>query len=813
MLRNLTARLSNTSDKKWGTAWLAGPRLAITAAHLLKDDAQRGDSVTLEFPQCSLDAHIIWLDRTLDAALLKTAKSLGAPGHGFRLARLLAAAAGGESAWTAFGFPAAHPEGLTITGSISSTNGIEQGIRVLELACFQGVGASALNGMSGSAVCINNSCIGIIVCGPPKLEQRVIFAVPIETVCQKILESRCLDSKEEADTFDRLSTLELDPFDTSFSHYLAAVHEVSSRLPQQLASSPGVVRHLEEVYIPLRLRHVQFNECQIGTLELCALGDRDCPVLSLQSAIQQAQQSSEHNVFFFGDPGSGKSSLLQFIAGRAWDSPGSLGLDRRHIPMLVRLGHLSEVEGSLEDWLWNGMCRACKPTIKPPNGYFLTWPERTGAPWLLLLDGFDEVPKRLRDSMLGALSAAVNCEKYRCFLTSRPAQGRRDKVLSLCNTATCYELLPLNGEQEGLLVSNWLADDAIQFRAQFEAIPLNDSKKTPLLLTIAASVYQNSGKLPDSRTDLYRELVEESLEEALKKGLEKEMNPRAAALRSSILERIALNTTEHQLDATLGAAVRCCANYLKDALAISRDEALIIARESVMALGRYSGVFFCDDEKCYWSHNTIREYLAANLLAQSASKERLFEVALLWDQEPWPEVILFLFSLLTKRDDGETDPVDLTKALAQHVLDAAKPADGVAALFLAAAWAEGAALSPPLTDALIWHLHGSIVQAAEKRSGKSNDHCAEFYDELQGRGRSPIDLLGRLSRWPAAAAALIDVVADNGLKEWARKSAALACLRAGMHDQLRHLLASKKIERALAQNILAAAPKTMNLVN
>lgn len=720
-----------------------------------------------------------------------------------------------------------------ITGSLISTEVSLEGVRVIELSCFQGAGQEALSGMSGAAVLVNRSCVGIIVHGPLDLGQRVLFAVPIAAVCEAARTSKDLDHVQRCE-LDRVITLEIDKYDECFSQYLSAVRVGSNRLPQlgtlPLGPSKRRMRSLDDVFVSPMVRRVKVGgneQSAVDAQDISCSVDPDCPVLPLNEAVAAALKGSEPNIVFFGDPGIGKSSLLRHIAGRAWESPTSVGLEAPYIPMLVRLGNLAECEGTLEDWLWDGMCKGAdaQPAECPPRGFFSKWAERTGSRWLLLLDGFDEIPEKARETMLGRLGDLLESDAHLCFLTSRPAQGREDPIWYLCNASTCYEVLPFSATQELGLVQRWLDADARRFQDQFEKIRLNASKKTPLLLTMAVAVYRADGDLGESRIGIYERFVEAALKEAHIKGLEKQTEPAVAELARPILEDLALRSTEaRNLDVT--SVIGFCTEYLERALRISSEHAEVKARRAVLALGRLSGLFFCDGETCQWWHNTIAEYLAACVLL-NASRERLFALATRWDQDQWGGVVLFLLSLLGRPKTGAgrhksavtpkftvtvRTPIppfiderfeSLTMELAQHILEIAAPQNGVAALFLAAAWAEGAKLSWPLTANLIEHLRGSCLMAAE------HDFCRQVYADLANSGRSPIDLLGRLAYEPEAATALLDMLRNRKLHYWARESAALACLRAGMYSDLIRLMDAEKLDPRLRKLISSRMPASL----
>lgn len=64
---------------------------------------------------------------------------------------------------------------------------------------------------------------------------------------------------------------------------------------------------------------------------------------SISNIISNYNRNS-HPILILGDPGSGKSSFLRFLAINAWNNPESLGLSDKYIPILVRLQSLGKAK-------------------------------------------------------------------------------------------------------------------------------------------------------------------------------------------------------------------------------------------------------------------------------------------------------------------------------------------------------------------------------------------------------------------------------------------------------------------------------------
>src|SRR5262249_40212781 len=146
----------------------------------------------------------------------------------------------------------------------------------------------------------------------------------------------------------------------------------------------------------------------------------------------------------------------------ALNEPQRVGLDRSYLPILVRCHSLAKAQGgSLEERLWGAIVenRALLMASPPPIGWFAEWPRRVNMPWVLLFDGFDEVPTD-RQSELGAWIRRVVAEDYAIILTTRSAEALR---ITSGSRLGSYRLVPLRRDQQDTLARKWLGTDAAAF--------------------------------------------------------------------------------------------------------------------------------------------------------------------------------------------------------------------------------------------------------------------------------------------------------------------------------------------------------------
>lgn len=241
-----------------------------------------------------------------------------------------------------------------------------------------------------------------------------------------------------------------------------------------------------------------------------------------------------------GDPGSGKSTLVDFVTlclagaqlgdgaetglerlGTAWDLPALLPLRvilrdyaARGLPAGQGLWAFLGTEAARCDPALAGLLPALEPTLRQPAGA------------LLLLDGLDEVPEahRYREQLKAAVERfALDFPQCRIVLTSRP-YAYQDVALRPANFEV-RRLAPFTSAQVATFITRWYthaglkdarfgpqnaARYAERLAYEVQRNPrLADLATTPLLLALMASLHRwrEGGSLPEKRQELYEESV------------------------------------------------------------------------------------------------------------------------------------------------------------------------------------------------------------------------------------------------------------------------------------------------------------------
>lgn len=455
-----------------------------------------------------------------------------------------------------------------------------------------------------------------------------------------------LNEKETSDLFSSLLSANREvEILKSAETYFAALRAYCASSYQGLISKAPDDISLEEIYIPLR------SKGRSGKSDTLLLSD----------ALKSAFESDNRCIIVEGGPGSGKSTLLRQIARHAWADPEIVGLDRRYIAIPLRLRSLAEVNGaSLEDRIWRTLDRARELEIngpRPPDGYFEAWPRLLDAPWLFLLDGFDEIPASSRPEVLNWVGKLVN-RNASFILTSRPTDALPDEFRK---SLTQFDVQPFSKEQQLQLSEKWLGGRANPFLDAFTKYSDGELGSSPLLLTIAAVVYKSSGELPLHRSELYWQFVTYTWQEAQTRGANEDISQELIELGLLCLQRIARKMTEERGAAstldfgsdpeTLAVSI---ADVLSAELGFSKKVAKLRAEKLLQFLSVHSGILRSTTYQFEWLHPTFREFLAAKEFATSTDVE-VNELLARFHDVTWRQVVLFLIAI--RSECGAVDPL------------------------------------------------------------------------------------------------------------------------------------------------------------
>jgi len=146
-----------------------------------------------------------------------------------------------------------------------------------------------------------------------------------------------------------------------------------------------VILDLDEVYVPLHFE------------ELSAARGHDYSQLLMSHPRKQVDEilKDRSRIFLIGAPGSGKSTLVSFLASRCAVGKHGLNWPERALPFVVTVRELKDAAIGLE-WLASQLGIAADLVLAALSE------ERA----VLLVDGLDEAPEELRAQLVGALACS-----------------------------------------------------------------------------------------------------------------------------------------------------------------------------------------------------------------------------------------------------------------------------------------------------------------------------------------------------------------------------------------------------------------------
>ncbi len=502
-------------------------------------------------------------------------------------------------------------------------------------------------------------------------------------------------------------------------------------------------------------------------------------------ALDIAQLLDKEHVVILGDPGSGKSTTLKYLAYAVATQNGDLVRDEtlRKTPILVKVADWQRADEGLS--LWAFLCRDDDPIR---CALFERAIKRGEA--LILLDALDEVPdahSRGRAAE-GVRRLVADCPGNTVLLTSRIVGYDGARLAGHFEHVT---LEPLPRTEIARFCGNWYAAiereaegsaEAVQaayeraedLQAAIEGNPgVQGLAQNPLLLTIIALVNWRGRKLPDRRVELYQHAAETLIESwpYVQHGVK--LDTRAVI---GILEPAAYRIFAQRGSEELGetALQPLLIRAIVERQGCGTGEAEERAAELLPQITEQSGIFVergVDPQgRRYYGflHQTFAEYFAARHLAE---RWRAGAVDLLaYARNPrWREVLLLLAGHLSLSDEQAATKLiaeilklpDEHPVLERNLLLAAEcladdtPVQAQAARYamgqLATLACTGPAALREATEPLLGRLGGTAhVRALLERlldlSRDTNDDVRSRAADALGRlgGQAPPEVAGRM---------------------------------------------------------------------
>ncbi|MFL6210517.1 MAG: NACHT domain-containing protein [Pyrinomonadaceae bacterium] len=446
---------------------------------------------------------------------------------------------------------------------------------------------------------------------------------------------------------------------------------------------------LSEVYV--RLRVIKDEDT------LTESDSADGEPIDIHTALRQYQR-----LVIVGDPGSGKSTFLKFIAlmiarAELENDPGlaTVKLNLQSplpVPFFVSLWDLSDFlktagqagEGSVIDFIITQLADEGITLARDTLTRLLD-----AGSCCLLFDGLDEVPTEQGRALISRLveKFVVRYENNRFVVTSRVRGYTGDTILKGGFVRCDIQAFDESDREEFL--KNWfaallkvsreqvLAEGSTSRQAYDTLRAAIESKDrirnlavNPLLMTVIAIVHWNRKRLPDQRVDLYDECVDVLLGqrkaaerirrykpvEALNEAAEEEEQYDRAWTRKRFAE-IALRILESGTDEiTREVVLSLLKQRFSDRPGTTGERAAVNAEMFLDRQELRSGLLVSRrSHSCRFVHLTFQEYLAAWHLANLSLETIKTTVASRLRNPQWFESLQLLGGELAKNSDEKLD--------------------------------------------------------------------------------------------------------------------------------------------------------------
>ncbi|HSL46357.1 MAG TPA: NACHT domain-containing protein [Anaerolineales bacterium] len=410
-------------------------------------------------------------------------------------------------------------------------------------------------------------------------------------------------------------------------------------------------------------------------------------------------------IMILGAPGSGKSTLIQYIAYICASNRLKLFPRRKllsKIPFAIKLRELGKKIVSENISLPEAIKLAYdRKLLEIPTGWYAD--KLSAGSCLILLDGLDEVPGELsRISVSKWVQNNIRVyDKCSFLITSRP-HGRTSE--NRIPDVDELKISDLSDEQINAFITQWhianrMRKIPVDRLEDMDEANLNKAKRTaqeliakvvgnplygkiitnPLLLTMIIIVDYFNRALPGQRVELYKEMILVSLHRRYREIdtasdlQEKEIYPLNDIQKIDVLEQLGFQLMDiNKIDIRVEELL----DYIEKALKktnsqISKEDFLkIIEQEHGLLIEKRIGIY-------EFSHKSFQEYFAASYIVKMTGEEYLYDKL---NDGGWNETIRLFVALadgtFVLRKVREQDaPTSEVLSLAIDTLDEAKNLD------------------------------------------------------------------------------------------------------------------------------------------
>ncbi|RFC54718.1 SMEK domain-containing protein [Brumimicrobium aurantiacum] len=311
-----------------------------------------------------------------------------------------------------------------------------------------------------------------------------------------LLEEQFADNKPELDKWD-LYCKGLEEYDKYIKNYYNFL-DIKGFSPK--INNTQVKINLEKIYVPLALK----IESEIGSTEK----KEEVEILySIEKALIDFNK-----IVILGDPGSGKSTILKYLAYKICSKRPTESILSDLVPVIIKGSEFSKYVSTTSKKLSEYIIDQIDKKFE-----FLFTEKLESNQLLVLIDGIDEINNiSLRHSVVNRINSFIaQYPEIKIIVSSRIVGYKETRLNGYFNH---LQVVEFKKEQIELFVNSWylsIASNSDNDKKSakksanelFKSIKKNDSvlkmASNPLLVTIIALIHHQGGALPEKRVSLY----------------------------------------------------------------------------------------------------------------------------------------------------------------------------------------------------------------------------------------------------------------------------------------------------------------------
>jgi predicted NACHT family NTPase len=370
-----------------------------------------------------------------------------------------------------------------------------------------------------------------------------------------------------------------------------------------------------------------------------------------QKHIPALEAVERHDkLMILGKPGAGKTTFLKWLALQC----NSGKFNQNRVPLFVTLKEFAETEGQ-PDLLSFIAKQLTECGIE--NGLVVGEKILQAGRSIVLLDGLDEVKAQDHDRVLTTIrQTAETFDASQFVITCRIAAKEY-----IFERFTEVEVADFDDEQIAEFAHKWFQQKdpvkAVEFPEELKANPgLKELATNPLLLTLLCLVFEEGGRFPANRAELYKEGLDVLLKKwDAKRNIRREEVYKQLSLqrKEDLLSQVAYTAFERSdyffkqgfVEEQIRDYIRNLPNASNDSETLQVDsEAVLnsIAAQHGLLVERARGIYS-------FSHLTFQEYFTARWFKEKADGDFSTLISHVTDKQ-WREVFLLTVGMLQSAD-------------------------------------------------------------------------------------------------------------------------------------------------------------------